>query len=106
MHKYVHVIIGNEGVGGGIHFPAGAHGYTYFNHVPETEVGDIVIVGGQLAHSTRPKTVLRFAKVIEAHSDDDRGKPATKWIVDRLDIDKYEAVSQLVPEDFVKGVNK
>ena len=92
MHKYVHVIIGREAIGGHMHFPTNAQSYAYFNHVPETDVGDIVIVRFRAEFCNLH---IAFAKVIEVHSDDVKGKKATKFIVDRIDFDKWAACTAL-----------
>lgn len=87
MHKYVRVVYGNEAVGGGIHFPSKAQEYSYFNHDAAVEVGDIVVV---FAGKT-----LKFGQVRVATSDERFGKAASKWIVCRVDLDKWQAATQL-----------
>ena len=67
--------------------------YSYFNHVEDLQVGDIVLVpsGNRFA----------IGKVIaEAKTDHEKAR-ATKWVVARIDMEKWEALTALKPPPVV-----
>lgn len=72
--------------------------WTYLNHVPDIAVGDVVVIEAPGADLD-----LRFAKVIDVAPKRQQRRKARKWIVDRIDLDKYNALSQLVPPESIES---
>jgi hypothetical protein len=63
--------------------------YAYRNHVPDLAVGDWVVIEAP----TGDFFVGEVKRLFNAHPK------ATKWIVDKIDMAKYRAVTALLPPE-------
>lgn len=71
--------------------------WSYYNHIPDLREGDYVVVTG-------PEEQLKFGRVISLKPPEEKSKYATKWLVDRVDMDKYRALKTLAPHEvFTEG---
>jgi hypothetical protein len=89
-------------VGGPAEISQWAGVWTYWTHVDDLKVGDWVIVEaprnehGQLVAGTGIPIV---AQVMDINPNRQQCAKAKKWIVDRIDWDKYRALQALAPPE-------
>lgn len=64
--------------------------YSYRNHMPDLVVGDLAVV-------ETPDGAFKIVFICSLKLTRNAKSKATKWLVDRVRLDKYRALSALVP---------
>lgn len=84
-----------------VKFDRGGPGYTYFTPFDDHHIGDVVVVELQERKPGEARSSdsghFAFARVSDAKPPQTMCDRATRWIVDRVNVDAYRARSALAP---------
>lgn len=79
----------------GVELQLGGATYTYWTHIPDLKKGDHVVV--ELPPRTKRLTHFIVGVVRDTNPSKKQCELATKWIVCKVDVDAYQALTQMTP---------